>query len=358
MGRNWERRNDNSDRGQANQWRGQGQNKDQNGGPSQQGQNRGPVQQGQQSQRDFRDRGQQGQRSFRERDERGPFKKGPTKRERIFAEMKQRMKAAYLSRDAILVYIDGMIEDLEKSLNLLFERLNEWYSIYFPELRISDRAKYCKLVLVIDKEDMKGSEERIKEVMGEKAEDVIKSLGTSMGIDLLSKDVKKIQETAGKIIELERLKEDIEKYEEGVAKEVCPNMAEVGGAKIAAKLVAHVGGLQKLARLPASTIQVLGAEKALFRHLKKHTRPPKHGIIFQHNAVHSAPRAVRGKIARTLATKLSIAAKMDAYGKNFIGKELKEKMDAKIKEILEREARVSGTASKAEGIAPKVEGTA
>jgi nucleolar protein 56 len=273
--------------------------------------------------------------NYSDRDrERGPFKKGPTKRERILEEMKQKMKAAYLSRDAILVYIDGMIEDLEKASNLLFERLNEWYSIYFPELRISDRTKYCKLVIAIDKEDMAGTKARVETLMGDKSEELLKQLETSTGIDLLGKDVERIKETAQKIMDLSRLKEDIEKYEEGVTKEVCPNMAEVGGSKIAAKLIAHVGGLQKLAKLPASTIQVLGAEKALFKHMKKHTKPPKHGLIFQHTAVHSAPRAVRGKIARAVATKLSIAAKIDMYGKRFIGKELKEKLDERIKAIL------------------------
>jgi len=270
---------------------------------------------------------------------RSPFKKGPTKRERIFAEMKQKMKTAYLSRDAVLVYIDGMIGDLEKALNLLFERLNEWYSIYFPELKVLDRSKYCKLVIAINKEDMEGTKARVKEVAGDKADEILKQLETSIGIELLGKDIQKIQETAEKILELERLKEEIEKYEEGVAKEVCPNLAEVGGPKIAAKLIAHVGGLQKLAKLPASTIQVLGAEKALFRHLKKNTKPPKHGLIFQHTAVHSAPKDVRGRIARAIATKLSIAAKVDAYGKRFLGKEMKEKLDAKIKDILSKSAK-------------------
>jgi nucleolar protein 56 len=266
-------------------------------------------------------------------------KKGPTKRERILEEMKQKMRTAYLSRDAILVYIDGMIEDLEKTLNLLFERLNEWYSLYFPELKLLDRNKYCRLVLAINKEDMKGTEAKVKEIMGDKSDEIMRLLGSTIGIELLGKDIEKMQESAKQIMELEYLKAELEKYEEGVAKEVCPNMAEVGGAKIAAKLIAHVGGLQKLAKLPASTIQVLGAEKALFKHLKQHTKAPKHGLIFQQTAVHSAPRDLRGKVARTVASKLSIAVKMDMYGKRFIGKELKEKMDARIKSILEHKSK-------------------
>ena len=269
------------------------------------------------------------------------FKKGPTKRELILEEMKQKMKAAYLQRDALLIYVEGMIEDLEKVTNLIFERENEWYSLYFPELKILDRTKYCKLVLAIDKEDPKGTEERVRELAGDKANDVLRQLSTSTGIEMLGKDLERIREGAQKIIELSKYKEDLERYEEGVAKEVCPNLAEVGGPKIAAKLIAHVGGLQKLAKLPASTIQVLGAEKALFKHMKKHTKPPKHGLIFQHNAVHSAPKSVRGKIARAIATKLAMAVKVDAYSKRFIGKEMKEKLDAKIKDILAKESAKS-----------------
>ena len=141
--------------------------------------------------------------------QRSPFKKGPTKRERIFAEMKQKMKTAYLSRDAVLVYIDGMIGDLEKALNLLFERLNEWYSIYFPELKVLDRSKYCKLVIAINKEDMEGTKARVKEVAGDKADEILKQLETSIGIELLGKDIQKIQETAEKSINTRLIKMEI-----------------------------------------------------------------------------------------------------------------------------------------------------
>jgi nucleolar protein 56 len=87
----------------------------------------------------------------------------------------------------------------------------------------------------------------------------------------------------------------------------------VAGATIGARLIAKAGGLDRLARLPASTVQVLGAEKALFRALRTGARPPKHGILFQHDAVHTAPKWQRGKIARALANKIAIAARIDFY---------------------------------------------
>jgi nucleolar protein 56 len=114
--------------------------------------------------------------------------------------------------------------------------------------------------------------------------------------------------------------------------EVAANMLAVAGATIGARLIAKVGGLEKVARLPASTIQVLGAEKALFRALRTGGSPPKHGILFQHKEVHSAPRWQRGKIARSLAAKIAIAARIDAYG----GKReegLEENLSRRIEEI-------------------------
>ncbi len=256
-----------------------------------------------------------------------------TKRERIIREMKEKIKVAYKPRDILLVFGENTIRDIEKSNNLLFEKLNEWYSIYFPELKLEDRVKYCKLVLAIDKEKMEENRAKIKEIMGEKGEEVYKRLQNSSGIDLTSKDLESIRELASTILTLIKEQQEKEAYVEGIAREVCPNTAEVAGPRVAAKLIAHVGGLEKLAKLPSSTVQVLGAEKALFKHLKRKTKPPKHGIIFQHSSIHSAPKDQRGKIARALSAQISIAAKVDTYGKRFIGKELREKFENRVKEI-------------------------
>jgi nucleolar protein 56 len=118
--------------------------------------------------------------------------------------------------------------------------------------------------------------------------------------------------------------------------EVAPNVKSLVGSLLGARLIAIAGGLSNLARKPASTIQVLGAEKALFRSLKTGTRPPKHGIIFQHTLLHDAKRWQRGKIARALAGKLAIAARSDAYGGRYIGQDLKANLERRIKEIEEK----------------------
>ncbi|MEM4706946.1 MAG: hypothetical protein QXW27_05340, partial [Candidatus Methanomethylicaceae archaeon] len=129
-----------------------------------------------------------------------------------------------------------------------------------------------------------------------------------------------------------------EKYIDEVMKEVAPNVRELVGSILGARLIALSGGLEALAKKPASTIQVLGAEKALFRALRTGARPPKHGIIFQSPLIHSSPKWQRGKIARTLAGKLSIAARVDAFGGAFIANKLKKELEERISEIKKKYA--------------------
>jgi nucleolar protein 56 len=130
--------------------------------------------------------------------------------------------------------------------------------------------------------------------------------------------------------------------------EMAPNLKALAGPTISARLISLAGGLEELARLPSSTIQVLGAEKALFRALRTGARPPKHGIIFQHPLLHQAPRWQRGKIARALAGKISIAAKVDVFSGNFVGDRLKADLEKRIAEIKEKYRRPSKPERKAE----------
>ncbi len=116
-------------------------------------------------------------------------------------------------------------------------------------------------------------------------------------------------------------------------KKIAPNITNIVGPLIGARLISHAAGIKNLATMPASTIQILGAEKALFRYKKEGGKPPKHGVIFQHSYINKAPREIRGKIARTFATKIAIAVKADAFTKRDISKELKEDMNKRIREI-------------------------
>lgn len=125
----------------------------------------------------------------------------------------------------------------------------------------------------------------------------------------------------------------LEKQIEGDMQKLAPNTSKIVGSLIGARLVSLAGGMERLATMPASTIQILGAEKALFRFKKEGGKPPKHGVIFQHPLINKAPWTVRGKIARLLATKIAIAAKADVFTKRDISDELKEDLEKRMKEI-------------------------
>jgi nucleolar protein 56 len=174
------------------------------------------------------------------------------------------------------------------------------------------------------------------EIPEEKTPQIAKAAGSSMGADLAELDLTQIQALCSNIISLYKLRQTMETYLDTAMEDVAPNVKSLVGSLLGARLIAIAGGLTNLARKPASTIQVLGAEKALFRSLKTGTLPPKHGIIFQHTLLHEAKRWQRGKIARALAGKLAIAARSDAYGGRRIGEELKENLDRRIKEIQDK----------------------
>ena len=118
--------------------------------------------------------------------------------------------------------------------------------------------------------------------------------------------------------------------------QICTNVKAVAGSNLGGRLIALAGGLERLAKFPASTVQVLGAEKALFRSLRTGSRPPKHGIIFQHQLIHQAPRWQRGKIARALAGKIAIAARIDAFTQTDNSAKLKMDLEKRVKEIHEK----------------------
>ena len=125
----------------------------------------------------------------------------------------------------------------------------------------------------------------------------------------------------------------MEKQIEEEMKIVAPNISNIIGPLIGARLISFAGGLQRLATFPASTVQILGAEKALFRFKKEGGRPPKHGVIFQHTTINGAPRKIRGRLSRVYANKISIAAKADFFTKRDIAKDLKKELEENIKKI-------------------------
>jgi nucleolar protein 56 len=208
------------------------------------------------------------------------------------------------------------LDEVDKTANILSSRLREWYGLHFPELTsmIDDNISLTKLV--INFKSRQNYEAGLLEEMGyskAKSRAIESAAKNSRGADLREEDIARIIQLAEEAQRLFSLRDKLASHVEKTMREVAPNLTEVAGATIGARLIAKAGGLRRLSIMPASTIQILGAEKALYRALKSGARPPKHGILFQHAAVHSAPKWQRGKVARSVAGKLAIAARIDSF---------------------------------------------
>jgi nucleolar protein 56 len=246
---------------------------------------------------------------------------------------------AAAKRDLSAVQAVRAMDDLDKTLNLLAGRVREWYGLHFPEMdRLVERHDtYARLVAKLGNR-RNFTNEAIEEqgLPKEKTEELAKAASKSMGAEMDDSDLAVLQSFCELMLDLYKFREKSVGYVEDCLKQVAPNMSAIVGASLSARLMSIAGSLENLAKMPASTLQVLGAEKALFRSLKTGARPPKHGVIFQHTAIHQSPRWQRGKIARALAGKLSIASRIDAFGGNFMGDKLRDDINKKVEEIKER----------------------
>lgn len=252
---------------------------------------------------------------------------------------KLRVKGAAEKRDLLIAQAIQTLDDLDRTINLFMGRVREWYGVHFPELDrlVEKHETYARLVLELGSKDNFSMENLEKaDIPKSKAEQIAKVAAASMGANLAESDLKQIQALSKNVLGLYQLRQNLESYLDKAMEEVAPNTKAMVGSLLGARLIAIAGGLTNLARRPASTIQVLGAEKALFRSLKTGTRPPKHGIIFQHTLLHEAKKWQRGKIARALAGKLAIAARSDAFGGRYIGEQLKVDLEKRIEEIREK----------------------
>ncbi len=249
---------------------------------------------------------------------------------------KKKIKEAAEKRDMLAAQGIRAIDDIDKVINLFAARIREWYGLHFPELDnlLKEHFDYIRVVYELGlRDNMRVEELRELGFSQGKAERIAEAARKSMGASIAEFDIKPIRLLAKITLDLYKLRDDIAEYIRVIMKEVAPNITALVGALLGARLISLAGGLDNLAKLPASTIQVLGAEKALFRALRTGGRPPKHGIIFQFPEIHRAPRWQRGKIARALAGKLAIAARVDAFTGQYIGDELKETLIKRIEEI-------------------------
>lgn len=229
------------------------------------------------------------------------------------------------------------LDEVDVMMNGLSSRLREWYGLHFPELDniIDSISGYAQIVLAGKRLDLSTKVYQDAGFPDSKVEMLSVIQEKSKGGDISKENLAMVQSIARQILEMSKIRKDLESHVENEMKIVAPNLTAILGASVGARILSKAGSLKKLATLPASTIQVLGAEKALFRALKTGTQPPKHGILFQHPIVHAAPRWQRGKMARAIASKAAIAARVDVYGGG-LNQTLLEKLNVRVTEIGEK----------------------
>jgi nucleolar protein 56 len=250
--------------------------------------------------------------------------------------------------DVLIIQIIDTIELIKKSLSLFSTRLREWYGLHFPELTdkiIEDNIQLVELVKILGDrtnytlENLEKHFEFKKKLAIQLAQRAKSSMGADFELDL-------VENFASQILSLDSYREELENKLEKLMETLAPNLNAVIGALIGAKLIAKAGGLKKLAYMPASRVQLLGAEKALYQFLKTGDKRPKHGLIFQWKQIRGSQYHLRGKISRLIAGKIGIASKVDFFGGEFIGDTLSDEIAEKIKDIQEKHPKPSGRKEK------------
>jgi nucleolar protein 56 len=243
-------------------------------------------------------------------------------------------------QDKPIIQVIALIEQMDKNINTFAMRLKEWFSWHFPELAkiITDNTIYSKCVHFI--ESRENVTEEIQTELGEitmdeeKAAEIIEACNTSMGQDMSENDQAQIKMFASKIVQMIDYRTNLGEYLHNRMNAVAPNLSTLIGDNVAAKLISQAGSLVNLAKYPASTIQILGAEKALFRSLKSGGNTPKYGIIYNSSFISRAGIKNKGKISRYIANKLAIAARFDQFAiipNNKMGEAMKEQVEERLR---------------------------
>jgi nucleolar protein 56 len=242
---------------------------------------------------------------------------------RLNAELtKQALHHGLGTKDKRIIQAISAIDEIDDHVNVFSERLREWYGLYFPEMsaKVLNHESFSKLISKAkNRTDYKG--------------DLAALAKSSIGAEFNEHDLNIVKKFAADIYSLYELRDSAKTYLSKLMEKAAPNLKAIAGELVGARLLAQAGSLEKLATMPSSTIQVLGAEKALFRHMTEGTKPPKYGYILHNPVVKQARRHEQGKIARTLAASISMAAKKDHYSGEFAGPELKKDLEKKIARI-------------------------
>lgn len=252
-----------------------------------------------------------------------------------------RVKFSVQKNDNHIIQAIATLDHLDKAINMFSMRVREWYSWHFPELIriVSENHQYAKLALFIgDKQRL--SDKDLHELAAqvnddaEIAQSIIDAARVSMGQDLSETDMDNVTSFASKVVSLANYRKTLHTYLIDKMGIVAPNLAALIGEIVGARLISHAGSLTSLSKYPASTVQILGAEKALFRALKTKGNTPKYGLIYHSSFIGKAGQKNKGRISRFLANKCSIASRIDNFSEaptTRFGDALKKQVEERLK---------------------------
>ncbi|MFH1224690.1 MAG: NOP5/NOP56 family protein [Candidatus Diapherotrites archaeon] len=278
-------------------------------------------------------------------------------RKKLLKKAKEQVREEYTKRDVHIIKAVNLLDDLDSTFNLLAEQIREWYSFHFPELAeiVKDNERYLRLIYEIGGRFEFGSvgHKKIGEFYDneEGVRQVAEKAKASIGSDIDKLDLDEIKLLALNALNIREERKCLDRYVESAMSKEMPNFSALAGGVLGARLLSKAGSMKKLALMPASTIQVLGAEKALFMHLHKGARGPKYGLLYAHPMLKAAKPWNKGKMARTLSGKLAIAARRDYFIKNESPqlKETEKGLEDRAKELDSRKPK--RRAYRAQGIA-------
>ncbi|CAF3904396.1 unnamed protein product [Rotaria magnacalcarata] len=242
--------------------------------------------------------------------------------------------------DNMIIQSIALLDQLDKDINTFSMRIREWYGYHFPELIriISDNYTYARVVYLMKnrKEFTINHEEELEAITMDsgKTAAIFEAMKTTIGMDISPIDLINIESFAKRVIHLFEYRKSLQEYLRSKMGQVAPNLAGLIGEQVGARLIAHAGSLTNLAKYPASTIQILGAEKALFRALKTKGNTPKYGLIYHSSHIGKASAQNKGRISRYLANKCAIASRIDCFSDiptAIFGDHLKQQVSDRLK---------------------------
>ncbi|GMN25280.1 hypothetical protein TIFTF001_000886 [Ficus carica] len=252
--------------------------------------------------------------------------------------------------DTMIIQAIGLLDDLDKELNTYAMRVREWYGWHFPELAkiVQDNIVYSKTVKLMGNR-VNAAKLDFSEILPEELEAELKEAAMiSMGTEVSDLDLINIKELCDQVLSLSEYRAQLYDYLKSRMNTIAPNLTALVGELVGARLIAHGGSLLNLAKQPGSTVQILGAEKALFRALKTKHATPKYGLIYHASLIGQAPPKLKGKISRSLAAKTALAIRYDALGDNqdnSMGLENRAKLEARLRNLEGKElGRFAGSA--------------